>query len=343
MKHVATQYPVSQVAEALDVSRSGFYRENQTGPRAVEDALLTVEITRIFKQHKKRYGSPRIHTDLKRQGIECGENRVARLMHCAGLRAKTPKRKVPRTTDSRHGGPVAANLLKKMDIQRPNQAWVMDITYIPQGKSWAYLAAVLDVHLHKVVGWDISDTLHAKVACSALKRAQEQQGYPVGVVVHSDRGSQYASEEFITLCEQFKCVRSMSAKGNCYDNATMESFFGVLKREELNDFTFDSLESVRAQVFEYVETYYNRCRIHSRLGMSPREFEDQQTRTPSAEFSQAWVAPQVGEKMAGKKPSRPRPSVATPGYPSAGCSPAEPTSVSPDITSIQHQPLELKH
>lgn len=343
MKQVATHYPVSQVAEALDVSRSGFYRETQTGPRAVEDALLTVEIIQIFERNKKRYGSPRIHTDLQRQGLHCGENRVARLMQIAGLRAKMPKRKVPRTTDSRHGGPIAPNLLKQMEIQRPNQAWAMDITYIPQGNSWAYLAAVLDLHLHKIVGWDVSDTLHSKVACSALRRAQERQGYPTGVVVHSDRGSQYASGEFITYCEQFDCVRSMSAKGNCYDNATMESFFGVLKREDLNDFNFDSVESVRAQVFEYIETYYNRCRIHSRLGMSPEEFEHQQNHAPSAEFSQVWVAPQVGEKMAGKKSSRPRPSVATPGYPSASCSPAEPASVSPDITSIQHQPLELKH
>lgn len=343
MKHIATQYPVSQVAKTLEVSRSGFYRENQTGPRAVEDALLTTEITRIFNAHKKRYGSPRIHTDLQKQGIRCGENRVARLMQLAGLRAKMPKRKVPQTTDSKHGGPIAPNLLKQMKIERANQAWAMDITYIPQGNSWAYLAAVLDLHLHKVVGWDVSDTLHAKVVCSALRRAQDRQGYPSGVVVHSDRGSQYASDKFITLCKQFDCVRSMSAKGNCYDNATMESFFGVLKREELNDFNFDSVESVRAQVFEYIETYYNRSRIHSTLGMGPEEFENQQNKTPSAEFSQAWVAPMVGEEMAGETSPRPRPTVTTPGYPSAGCSPAGPTSVSPDTTSIQHQPLELKH
>lgn len=342
MNHVATNYPVSKVAEVLDVSRAGYYRENQTGPRAVEDAILTVEITRIFREHKRRYGSPRIHTALQKQGLSCGENRVARLMQLAGLRARMPKRKVPRTTDSRHNGPIAANLLKQMDIQRANQVWVMDITYIPQGNSWAYLAAVLDPFLHKIVGWDISDTLHAEVACNALRRAQQRQGYPPGVVVHSDRGCQYASEEFRTLCTEFECVRSMSAKGNCYDNATMESFFGVLKREDLNDFSFDSVESVRAQVFEYIETYYNRCRIHSSLGMSPEEFEHQQQNAPSAEFSQAWVAPMVGEKMAGQNSAQPRPTVATPGYPSEGCSPVEPSSVSPDISSIQNQPLEIK-
>lgn len=342
MKHVAIHYPISQVAAVLNVSRSGFYRETQTGPRAVEDALLTAEIKRIYAKNKKRYGSPRIYTDLRSRGYTCGENRVARLMQRAGLQGITPKKKMPQTTDSRHNGPIAPNVLKQMEIHQANQGWAMDITYIPQGNSWAYLAAVLDLHLHKIVGWDISETLHADGVCHALRRAHQRQGYPTGVVVHSDRGSQYASEKFITLCKEFGCVRSMSAKGNCYDNATMESFFGVLKREDLNHYHFDSLESVRAQVFEYIETYYNRTRIHTTLGMSPETFENQQNATPSAEFSQAWVAPQVGKKKAGKQPSRPRPSVATSGYPSAGCSPAEPASVSPDIASIQHQPLEFK-
>jgi hypothetical protein len=135
----------------------------------------------------------------------------------------------------------------------------------------------------------------------------------------------------------------MSAKGNCYDNATMESFFGVLKREDLNDFHFDSVQSVRAQVFDYIETYYNRVRIHTALGMSPQAFEDQLQDAPSAEFSKASVAPMVGGKMAGERTPRPRPTVATRGYPSEGCSPAEPSSVSPDTPSIHQKPLVIKH
>lgn len=343
METLSTEFPLAAVARALGVSRAAHYREPGEGPRAAEDAWLTRKIQRIFIQHKKRYGSPRIHTQLRQEGILCGENRVARLMREAGLFAKTPRRKTPRTTDSRHGGPIAPNLLKDMQIERPNQVWAMDITYIPQGSSWAYLAAVLDLYLHKVAGWEISESLHADVVCSALQNAQRRQGYPDGVVVHSDRGSQYASESFVGLCGHFGCVRSMSAKGNCYDNATMESFFGVLKREDLNDWHFDSVESVRAQVFEYIETYYNRVRIHTALGMSPQAFEDQLREAPSAEFSQAWVAPMVGKEITGERSPRPRPTVATPGYPSEGCSPAGPSSVSPDNLSIHQEPLVFKH
>lgn len=342
MKELSSEHSISALARTLEVPRATVYRKTSCGPRAVEDAQLTQEITRVFKKHKRRYGSPRITINLRSQGYTCGENRVARLMRKAGLIARTPKRKTPRTTDSRHGGPIAPNLLKDMNIDGLNQAWAMDITYIPQGNSWAYLAAVLDLHLHKVVGWEISDRLHSDVVCAALQKAQRQQGNPHGVVVHSDRGCQYASEAFICLCREYGCTRSMSAKGNCYDNATMESFFGVLKREDLNDYDFETVEEVRAQVFEYIETYYNRIRIHTSLGMSPQAFETRQ-QTPSAEFSQAWVAPMVGGKVAGERPPQPRPTVATPGYPSEGCSPAETSYVSPDTPSIQHQQLELKH
>lgn len=342
MKELRTDYSISALSRTLGVPRATVYRKTSCGPRATEDTQLTQEITRVFWNHKRRYGSPRVTTELRSEGYTCGENRVARLMRKAGLMARTPKRKTPRTTDSRHGGPVAPNLLKHMNIDAPNQAWAMDITYIPQGNRWAYLAAVLDLYLHKVVGWEISNRLHSDVVCAALQKAQRQQGNPSGVVVHSDRGCQYASETFMDLCREYGCIRSMSAKGNCYDNATMESFFGVLKREDLNDYDFETIEEVRAQVFEYIETYYNRIRIHTALGMSPQTFEAQQ-QTPSAEFSQACVAPMVEGKVTGEKTPQPRPTVAMPGYPLEGCSPAEPSSVLPDTPSIQHQQLELKH
>jgi transposase InsO family protein len=175
MATLFSEFPLATIARTLGVSRAVHYREPGECPRAAEDAQLSQQIQRIFHQHKKRYGSPRIHTQLRQEGVVCGVNRVARLMREAGLFAKTPKRKTPRTTDSRHGGPIAPNLLKDMQIDRPNQAWAMDITYIPQGKSWAYLAAVLDLYLHKVVGWDISGSLHADVVCAALQNAQRRQ------------------------------------------------------------------------------------------------------------------------------------------------------------------------
>ncbi len=343
MSTLASDFPVASLARTLGISRATQYRNSSKGQRALEDAQLSEHIARIFLQHKQRYGSPRIHLQLQQEGFHCGVNRVARLMRQAGWVAKMPRRKCPRTTDSRHSGPIAANHLKKLHISRANQAWAMDITYIPLGGRWAYLAAVLDLHLHKIVGWEISESLHADVACTALKHAQQKQGYPAEVLVHSDRGIQYASKEFISLCTLFGCKRSMSAKGNCYDNATMESFFGVLKREELNEYDFESIEEVRAQVFEYIETYYNRVRIHTALGMSPLAFERAQGAAPSAEFSEAWETPKVGKKEAEEQALRPRPMVVTSSYPSASCSPAEPASVSPDITSIHQEPLVIKH
>ncbi|MCZ7592913.1 MAG: IS3 family transposase [Kiritimatiellae bacterium] len=245
-----------------------------------------------------------------------------------------PHRKAPRTTESSHGGPIAPNLLKSMEITHANQAWAMDITYVHSGQGWVYLAAVLDLYLHKIVGWQLGDHMESSLVTDALQMAAQRQGWPAGVVVHSDRGSQYASEAFIQRTEAFGFIRSMSARGNCYDNATMESFFGVIKREELNRWEMPDLAAVRYRVFDYIETYYNRRRIHTALGMSPAAFEGQSLpKTPSssakasadksAEFSEASLAPQVGNEKAGEMTPRPRPVVAISTYPSASCSPAE--------------------
>jgi transposase InsO family protein len=343
MKRIANEFPIKRIAEALDISRAGHYRKIGDGPRAVEDAHLTSEISKVFAANKERYGSPRIYLDLRSRGFTCGENRVARLMRCKGLKGISPRKKGPQTTDSKHNGPIAPNILKEMELSAPNQAWAMDITYVNVDGSWAYLSAVLDMFLHQIIGWELTSTLHAAGPCSALKRAMQRQGSPEGVVIHSDRGCQYASKEFIKLSSQYDCVRSMSAKGNCYDNATMESFFGVLKREELDRHPFRDIQHLRTHVFEYIETYYNRNRIHTTLGMGPALFEKLYYEdAPSAEFSQAWVDPMV-EKKAGGKILQPRPTVSTSSYPANGCSPAEPSSVSPDTVSIQQQSLELKH
>jgi transposase InsO family protein len=341
MNGLSDQFPVQRLAEVLAVSRMSVYRVTKPGPRAMENAILTDAIERVFKEHERRYGSPRICIQLQAEGRTCGENRVARLMREAGLRAISPRRKTPRTTDSSHDGPIAPNLLKSMEITHANQVWAMDITYVECGQGWVYLAAVLDLYLHKMVGWQLADHMESSLVTDALQMAAQRQNWPRGVVVHSDRGSQYASQSFIQLCEAFGYLRSMSAKGNCYDNATMESFFGVLKREELNRWEMPDLATVRYRVFDYIETYYNRHRLHTALGMGPAAFEKiTLSKTPSAEFSEASIAPQVGHEKAGEMTPRPRPVVAISTHPSASCSPAEPASVSVDNQSIRHTDIE---
>lgn len=341
MKQLLSQYPVQRISNVLNVSRTSVYRSTQLSPREQQNVALTHEIRRIFDQHQQRYGSPRITMQLHAEGISCTVNRVARLMRRAGLQAVTPKRRSPRTTNSDHGGLIAPNLLKNMEITHANQAWAMDFTYVYCGQGWVYLAAVLDLYLHKIVGWKITDHIRSSLVTDALAMAAQHQGYPSGVLVHSDRGSQYASDALIEQTEAYGYIRSMSAKGNCYDNATMESFFGVIKREELDRWEMPDMAAVRHRVFDYIETYYNRCRIHTALGMSPAAFEKQaKTRTPSAEFSEASIAPQVGEEKAGELSLRPRPVVARSAYPSASCSPAEPASVSADKQQIQQTIIE---
>ena len=344
MSHLAQEYPVSRLSSLVGVSRAGYYRINGQGPRAESDTELIPVIREVYEEHKKRYGSPRIHMELGSRGILCGKNRVARLMREAGLKGISPRRKVPRTTQSDHEGPIAPNLLKTLEIVSANQVWAMDITYIRCGDRWAYLAAVLDLHLHKIVGWELSERIDSELVAGALRNAAGHQGFPESVMVHSDRGSQYASTHFLALVESLGYTRSMSAKGNCYDNAAMESFFGVLKREELDRWEMNTLTAVRNRVFAYIETYYNRKRIHTAIGMPPALFEIQgHAQTPSAEFSEASVAPSVGEKKAGAVKPRPRPMVATSGYPSESCSPAELSSVSPDGQSIHQTAVEPKN
>lgn len=344
MKTLSACYPVNRLADILEISRSGHYRVVGEGVRAQEEVQLTHEITSVFHEHKERYGSPRIYQDLKSKGVRCGKNRVAKLMRKSRLRAVGPRRKNPKTTNSSHNGPIAPNVLKTMDITGPNQAWAMDITYIECGGSHVFLAAVLDLYLHKIAGWDLADHLRSELACNALRKAYHAQGQPRGVLVHSDRGCQYASQSFIQLCDDLKCSRSMSAKGYCYDNAAMESFFGVLKREEMDRWIFSTIDDVRRQVFEYIETYYNRKRIHSTLGMTPVEFESsQKTKTPSAEFGKESVAPKVRHEKAGERTPQPRPMVATSGYPLERCSPAELSAVSPDNLEMDQTSIECNN
>lgn len=198
-------------------------------------AKLIEHIREVFADHQARYGSPRIRLELHRRGIVCGKNRVARLMREAGLRARCPRRKVPRTTHSDHDGPIAPNRLKTLEVKAPHQVWAMDIAYLRCGDRWAYLAAVLGLYLHKIVGWEISERIDSELVHAALRHAVGRQRNPESMLVHSDRGSQFASAEFIALVESLGYDRSRSARGNRYDHAVIESFFGVLKREDLDE------------------------------------------------------------------------------------------------------------
>ncbi len=340
---LSADYTRSKLSRVLEVSRSGGYRTGDQGPRAKTDAELLEHIRRIYKEHKKRYGSPRIHHQLQDEGIMCGENRVARLMRENELVGLCARRKRPRTTDSNHDGPIAPNVLKGLIIEGPDQAWAMDITYVRCGPRWVYLAAVLDLYLHKIVGWELSERINSQLVEAALKHAAERQNYPGDVLVHSDRGSQYASKEFIGLVDALGYERSMSAKGNCYDNAAMESFFGVLKREELDRWEMPTIYSVRDRVFDYIEAYYNRKRIHTAIGMTPAAFEKELLKeAPSAEFSEASVVPSVEKKKAEAVKPRPRPMVATPEYPSESCSPADLSSVSSGNQYSPEKIIEIK-
>ena len=228
----------------------------------------------MHKISRGTYGSPRITRALKKKGIVCGKNRVARLMHDNGITGKT-KRKYKATTNSKHNYPVAENLINQnFNIDRPNQIWVADITYIPTDEGWLYLAAIEDLFQRKIVGWAMNSTMTRQLTLDALRQAVKRYRPPAGLIHHSDRGSQYASHEYQQALRDYQFITSMSRKGNCYDNACMESFFGTLKLELIYGNRFKTRAEARQAVFEYIEVFYNRIRLHSSLGyMSPLEYE----------------------------------------------------------------------
>ena len=276
MKKYSHEHSLGRLSRAMNIPRSNFYAHQKLSERARANQELSVEIERAYQEHKGRYGSPRMRLHLQKEGYSCGENRVARFMKAAGLAGITPRRKRPRTTDSRHGGPIVANLIKNLELTGPNQVRAADITYIRTQSGWVYLAAVLDVYSRKTVGWQMAETMRAELVIEALQRTLSQQKWEPGLILHSDRGSQYASEAYRNVLVIKELKQSMSAKGNCYENATMESFLGTLKREDLDHVEFSGPEEARSQVFAYIETYYNRDRIHTSLGgASPLDYEQQ--------------------------------------------------------------------
>ena len=266
------------MCSTLEISRSGFYTWLGRGAsrRASEDQRLLVLIREEHAKSRGTYGAPRIHAALKKRGEICGLHRVERLTQSAGIRAKM-RRKFQKTTDSKHPHPVAPNILaQNFTVSAPNQVWVSDITYIWTDEGWLFLASTLDLFSRKVVGWSMSASMPASLVVDALEMAIDGRSPPPGLLHHSDRGVQYAAHAFQGLLEQHGIVCSMSRKGNCYDNAVKESFFHTLKTELCDHEHYKTRAQARASVFEFIEVFYNRQRLHSTLGyLSPNEFEAQ--------------------------------------------------------------------
>jgi transposase InsO family protein len=268
------EHSVEKMAQALDVTSSGYYvwRKAPQSNRQRENDQLKQEIMKTWEQGRQRYGSPRI-TQVLRQKSRVGHNRVARLMREMGLQARSKKRwKV--TTQSKHGLPIAENLLaRNFEAKQPNEKWAGDITYILTAEGWLYLAVVLDLHSRKVVGWSMSKEIKTELVMDALNMATMSRRPASGLLFHSDRGVQYASGAFKQRLNQLGIQQSMSRKGNCWDNACVESFFGTMKQEGCGIF-YKSRQEARIHIFEYIESFYNRQRVHSTLGyLSPECFE----------------------------------------------------------------------
>lgn len=271
MKAHEDEFSVRLMCRVLSVSPSGYYawRSRKPSNRAQAREALDAKVKETFAARKGRDGSPRLS---RRLGV--GRRQVAESLRRQGLRAKAAK-KFKATTNSNHSLPVAENLLQQdFTAQRPNQVWVGDITYIDTDEGWLYLAVVLDLYSRKVVGWSMSDRMTATLVCDALRMALFARKRPRGVIMHTDRGSQYCSREHRTLLGEHGLIASMSAKGNCYDNAAMESWNHSLKVEAIHDERFATREQAKAHVFEYIEVDYNRTRLHSTLGyLSPEQYE----------------------------------------------------------------------
>ena len=281
IQSLATHHPVRTLCHLLSVSPSGFYqwRTRVPGRRAQANDALCQNLKRAFELNRQTYGSPRLTRYLQRQHIPCSENRVARLMRQHHLQARSKRPFRPRTTDSRQTQSAAPNRLKTCGpLTRINQAWVADITYIHTQTGWAYLAAVMDRFSRKIVGWTLGYTLHACLVRDALQQALARRRPAPGLIHHSDQGKQYASGTFRSLLQTWQILPSMNARGNCYDNAAMESFWSTLKTELVHRSAFANLPQASAAISQYIDHFYNQHRLHSALNyQSPVDFERQLT------------------------------------------------------------------
>jgi putative transposase len=268
-------FPVQTMCEVLQVSPSGYYawRVRPASARARANDALEVEIRAIHAESKQRYGSRKVHAKLRRQR-RVNHKRVARLMRKNGLKSRRVRHH-KFTTNSKHGLAVAPNLLnREFTAEQPNTKWVSDITFVPTREGWLYLAVVLDLFARRVVGWDIQKHMTRELVMTAFEQAARARSIAVGLLFHSDRGSQYASDDFIDLIGIFEVTQSMSRAGEVYDNAVMESFFAGYKMECVPAYGFETHQQARSETFEYIEVFYNRKRLHSSLGyLTPVEAE----------------------------------------------------------------------
>jgi putative transposase len=264
-------HAVVTLCRIAGASVSGFYAWLRAIPavqnRVEAEAALRGHIGRIFATRRRVYGSPRVHAELRREGRRHSRRRVARLMREMGLAARRGRRPRPRTTDSRHDLPVAPNLLEqRFAAEWPDTVWLADLSYLLTDEGWLYLAAIKDMATRQIVGWSMADHLRAGLCVDALVMALQRYRPPEGLIHHSDRGVQYAAEPYRQVLERHGITQSMSRRGNCLDNAPMESFFASLKKEHVHHARFRTREEARAAVFDYIEVFYNRQRLHSALG-----------------------------------------------------------------------------
>jgi putative transposase len=337
---------IERMCELGRVSRAGFYRSLKEQMPVEEEMEVRSAVQQIFLEHRRRYGSRRIARTLRRQGMVINRKRVVRIMQEDHLLAIQPKSFVV-TTDSDHELEVYLNIASRMKLTGINQLWVADITYIRLKTEFVYLAVMLDAYSRKVVGWALERTLATRLPLAALEQAIAERQPPPGLVHHSDRGVQYASGDYVRMLRKHQLIPSMSRPANPYDNASCESFIKTLKREEIYANSYQDLEHLRADIEEFIERYYNRCRLHSALGyQSPEEFE-QAADLPATGATMSFFRHTEIYRSDGRRWKRRKPAAvgfpahrldeSPAGYSLAGCSPAEPASASPADGDIKEE------
>ncbi len=270
------QYSVIRLCDLLEVSTSGYYDwcDRPMSSRDIKNQHLLAKLRCFYQASFRTYGAPRLHKDLLDSGEKLSQNRVARLMRQTNIKAKTAKRFVITTHSKNTLAPAPDLLQRQFTTTRKNIAWVTDTTFIKTRKGWLYLATVLDLYSRKIIGWAMSSHNNKQLVCDALTMAVWRRKRPKNVIVHSDQGSTYASNDYLSLLKKHRLTPSMSRKGECLDNAVAESFFGTLKTEWVDDLDYKTHEEAQKSLFEYIEMFYNRIRRHSHLGYkSPAQFE----------------------------------------------------------------------
>jgi putative transposase len=280
---------INIACKSLKLKRSSYYDWLKNEPKRLERLKLKRGLLELVKSEhvksKQRYGSPKITKKLKKNGVKCGHNKIAKLMRENNIRSIVNK-KYKATTNSKHNLAVFDNILeRKFTVPIANSAWVGDITYVPTGEGWLYLATVLDLFSNKIIGYAMSDRINKQLVIKSLNHALKNRGYPTGVIVHTDRGSQYASNAYKDVLKMHQLIGSMSRKANCWDNAVAENFFGIIKKEFISLTNFATRAQARLGIFDYIEAWYNTQRIHSKLDyLTPVEFEQLNINLPTTEI-----------------------------------------------------------